>query len=264
MKRKELIDCIDDNLIFEILNSERTIENDCEFVYYYALQKVRILNRYIKSKYHYKNFIIINKNTKFLELRISTITQTKIFTYSGTYSLNKNLNELHISLENFLNHINDEILNAEQVISKNIQFIKKTTEKLKKCQFIDKNEFSIKILRTKRFANIKMFYGNTNLSLSISFFNLKKTELLRQLQSALRDNILMQSTKALEKKEYVAEFELKTLIKILNWYMDKPFVYKISWISRLINSMKDNNIPQLYKDKVIALEIMENIKGGQI
>jgi len=74
----------------------------------------------------------------------------------------------------------------------------------------------------------------------------------------------MQSTKALERKEHVAEFELKTLIKILNWYMDKTFAYKISWISRLINGMKDNNIPQLYKDKVIALEIMANIKGGQI
>ena len=256
MKRKELIDEIDDELLIDILDSNKNIDNDCEFVYYYALPKIRILNKYIKRKYGYKNFISVYKNTKFLCLQITTVAGTKIFTYSATYSLNKNLNEAHIAFKKLFSNIDEEINNVKKIEYERINFITTTVNKLKKCQFFNKDKINIDLSRKEYTVYVKVYYGKFHLRCRIELFLFKKSELYNELIYQLRDDISIQSLRALKKDEPWNDFELKTLMKVLIWYADKPYIIKSKIVTRLIDCIKDSNIPDVYKDKVTALDLM--------
>ena len=260
MKKEKLLDKIDDKRILSILNSNKKIENDSEFVYYYALPDIRAFNNYIKRVSKYEKFLSINNNTRFLEFSIYTIANKKIFTYSHSYSLNKNLNKLHIALENFRNQINDEIIQADKVKEDNILFIKNTAEKIKRSILLKKNKLNINVLLKDNYIEIYFIYGNIKIKFAVDPFDIQRSKLLKDMQVHFRNEFLFQISKMLERKLLLEDFEYETCVKIIKWYLDKSYSSKISFLHLAIEHMTKDYIPSKYKDRVLALSLMANLK----
>jgi hypothetical protein len=156
---EKLLDEIDDERILFILNSNKKIDNDSEFAYYYALPDIRIFNNYIRRTSKYDTFLFVDKNTRFLEFSIYTVARQKLFTYSYSYSLNKNLNKLHTVLNNFRNQLNKEVIEAERIEKENIEFIKTTAEKLKRSKLLKCKNLQVNVVQKNKYVNVFFTYG---------------------------------------------------------------------------------------------------------